>query len=305
MPTTTTAATHATGSTDSSGPPRARPAFSTLQQHYSPAKSLAPKPLTSTFFAPPSPSKLPANVVISAETARLQTELLQLHLMHRDADAITAQWRASARDKLGLRFSETAARTREAEKLEAAAEEMRNVKELVAWGDRSRRLEEKVQTLDSVLSGLWALGEPRGRYARVVRRFEKYMGRVHQVMRARQTADFRALALLDGEDVLVGELDAQMKSECAGFVRRLDEWRRSMRELDGPADGEGEQDSSPTSLTKILTSCRALIHDMLAELDVMEQMERAVVADEMRWVREMNRIGGDEEPRAGAIWRVL
>jgi hypothetical protein len=48
---------------------------------------------------------------------------------------------------------------------------------------------------------------------------------------------------------------------------------------------------------------------MLAELEVMEQMEREAVADEMAWVREMNRTGvdGKEEgmPRAGAIWRVL
>ncbi|RYC58727.1 hypothetical protein CHU98_g7474, partial [Xylaria longipes] len=67
-----------------------RPVFSTNQQHYSPAKTLAPKPLTSTFLAPPSPSKQPVNVALTAETSRLQTELLQLSLLHREAPGVSA-----------------------------------------------------------------------------------------------------------------------------------------------------------------------------------------------------------------------
>jgi hypothetical protein len=50
---------------------------------------------------------------------------------------------------------------------------------------------------------------------------------------------------------------------------------------------------------------------MLAELDMMDQIQREAAEQEMRWVREMNRRGldgtddGDRAPRAGAIWRVL
>jgi len=108
--------------------------------------------------------------------------------------------------------------------------------------------------------------------------------------------------------VLLPELDAAWKAECAALVRRLDDWRRKLRELgDVPvtasADGEVAEASA---LGRILGGCRALVHGMLEELEVMEQIEREAAAAEMRWVREMNRKGREEDgPRAGAIWRAF
>ncbi|AEO69374.1 uncharacterized protein THITE_2119702 [Thermothielavioides terrestris NRRL 8126] len=215
-------------------------------------------------------------------------------------------------------------------------------------------LEEKVALLDRVVSGLWSVvggGEPgEGRYGRVVRAFERWVGTVEAVMHARERLG-RTCGLGqsqgqeqgdqgggdgvgEGDDdeekglVLVGEMDAAWKEECAALVRRLDDWRRGLRELeDGPPflpasttpdtpseepgeDGDGEESSSSSSsLARILAGCRALVHGMLAELNVMEQIERDAAAAEMRWVREMNRRGlgraDDDAPRAGAIWRVL
>jgi hypothetical protein len=214
--------------------------------------------------------------------------------------------------------------------------------------------EEKVALLDRVVSGLWSVvggGEPgEGRYGRVVRAFERWVGTVEAVMHARERLG-RTCGLGqsqgqeqgdqgggdgvgEGDDdeekgpVLVGEMDAAWKEECAALVRRLDDWRRGLRELeDGPPflpasttpdtpseepgeDGDGEESSSSSSsLARILAGCRALVHGMLAELNVMEQIERDAAAAEMRWVREMNRRGlgraDDDAPRAGAIWRVL
>jgi hypothetical protein len=117
--------------------------------------------------------------------------------------------------------------------------------------------------------------------------------------------------------VLIGEMDASWKEECASLARRLDEWRRRLRELGDvppspPPDPAAVADGNPaeSSLARILAGCRALVHGMLAELDLMEQIEREAVAEETRWVREANRRGllgrADEHaPRAGAIWRVL
>ncbi|RAL58114.1 hypothetical protein DID88_002389 [Monilinia fructigena] len=47
-----------------------KPAFSTLQQHFSPAKNLGSKPHPAAFLAAPTPSKLPSNIAITAETAK-------------------------------------------------------------------------------------------------------------------------------------------------------------------------------------------------------------------------------------------
>ncbi|KAK1751735.1 hypothetical protein QBC47DRAFT_405750 [Echria macrotheca] len=288
-----------------------RPAFNTHQQHYSPAKSLAPKPLTATFLAPPSPSKLPANVALSAETARLQTELLQLCLLHRDAGQVARAWRGSARTKLGQRFSELVEEDGAVRAAEGEVVERVNVAALVDWGRGRGRgggpgLEGRIQTLDGILSGLWALGEPgTGRYGRVVRRFESWTVKVEEAWVLRREPGWGSRAGTGLEGVLVGELDGQWKDECAGLVRRLDEWRRQLREIDVDG-GEEEGEKEESSLARILRGCRELIRDMLDELDVMEGMEREVVAEEMDWVRRVNREmdEGGNRARAGAIWRV-
>ncbi|KAG8156678.1 hypothetical protein KVR01_013469 [Diaporthe batatas] len=303
-PTTTTTAPAADA-------PRLKPAFNTLQQHYSPARNLAPKPLTSSYLAPPSPSKLPANVAISSETARLQTELLQLHLLHRDADAVAASWHASARQRLGSRFAELARAGEDVRKEEAVVEEARNLAALVAWGGGGggggRELDGKIQVLDAVLSGVWSLGEPNGRYTRAVRKFEKWVDQTRRAVEARRVAGGLGALMDDGEVGFISELDPAWRDEVSSMARKLDSWRRQLGQLEsGVFDGDRGEDFKSCSLTRILSGCRSQVHGMLAELDLMEQIERDALAQETAWIRNMNR--GDDEsdtPRAGAIWRAF
>ncbi|KAK3302059.1 uncharacterized protein B0T15DRAFT_561565 [Chaetomium strumarium] len=330
-----------------------RPAFTTHQQHYSPAKSLAPKPLTSTFLAPPSPSKLPSNMALSAETARLQTELLQLHLLHRDAAATLEGWKRSAREKLRGRFEDVRLREEEVSRLESEVQEEGNAAALLEWGslsllplpplppgesgllfgssNRLELLDEKVAMLDQVVTGLWSVVGERVMLAR--RQQQEQQEQEQEEQHPHQEGDGPPEGEVE-EMVFIEELDASWKEECGALVRRLDEWRRVLRELPDPITipasstssatstaattitekgGEEEeqegQRGNPSSLDRMLAGCRALVHGMLAELNLMEQIEREAAAEEMRWVREMNRrgLGGMDEgaPRAGAIWRVL
>ncbi|KAM0346942.1 hypothetical protein ACHAPU_005282 [Fusarium lateritium] len=303
-PATATRSSTAAGNEKTSGAaPRLRPAFSTLQQHYSPAKSSAPKPLTSTFLAPPSPSKLPANVAASAETSRLQTELLQLHILHRDAPTADAAWRASAEHKLGDRFSHLATASKEVDDQEKAEVEKENVLALRQWAIGGG-LEERIQVLDSVMSGLWALEEPGGRYARAVRRFERWVERMCEIEEARREGG----ALLQESDVIfIGELDSAWKDECTGLVRRLDTLKRQLEQLGDFAHDEAEADTPErSSLQRMVEGSRELVHGMLTELNVMEDIERDALSREEEWIEKMIRGEDiDDTPRAGAVWRVV
>ncbi|KAK7398271.1 hypothetical protein QQX98_012361 [Neonectria punicea] len=279
--------------------PRLRPAFSTLQQHYSPAKSVAPKPLTSTFLAPPSPSKLPANVAASAETSRLQAELLQLHLLHQDAAVVDAEWRSSARQKLGARFAQVSADGTQVDEREKAEIERENVLALRSWAVGGG-LEDRIQTLDAVINGVWTLGEPGGRYARVIRRFERWVDRMCEIEDVRRGDG----ALLQEQDVLfISELDAAWKDECMGLIRRLDGMKRQLQELGQLPD---EANDERSSLQRMMEDSRTLIKGMLAELSLMEDIEREALVREDDWIEKMNRDeNADDNPRAGAIWRVV
>ncbi|KAK8020655.1 hypothetical protein PG990_005793 [Apiospora arundinis] len=277
-----------------------RPAFNNNQQHYSPLKSHAPKPLTSTFLAPPSPSKLPSNVAISAETARLQTELLQLSLLHRDAGATAADWHESAQQKLGSRFEELVRAEHALGGRERDGVEARNAAVLVRWGAAQAStevvggLEEKVQMLDQVVNGVWRFGEPGGRYARVIEEFEAWAGRLQGIMEARRIGDVNSL-LGDGADkgevLFVGDLENRWRDECPGLVRKLEEWRRILRHLGPVPDGDGNGDS--------------------AELGLMEQMVREAIRAEDDWIEAMNKelnLGNEKDTqseRSAPLWKMV
>ncbi|KAF3059748.1 hypothetical protein GL218_04422 [Daldinia childiae] len=295
-------------STSTSQQPASRPAFNTHQQHYSPAKSLAPKPLTSTFLAPPSPSKLPANVAISAETSRLQTELLQLSLLHRDATAVDSEWRDSARQKLGARFARLNADHDALIKLERHGVEARNIAALVRWGKSNRSglgLEEKVQILDEVLNGVWQLGEPGGRYQRVVADFEVWAERMASIIAAQRSGDVEGL--IAGDEVqFLGDLDRTWARDCESLLRKLEGWRAALRDL-----GDVNDDSiADSGLARMVCGGRTLVEDMLAELAVMAQIERDAARTENEWITRMNQAIEDEDddtPAARAyvpLWKL-
>lgn len=282
--------------------PRARAGFSTLQQHYSPVKTPGAKPATSLYTGPPSPSKLPANVAASAETSRLQTELLQLHIMYRDAAEVEAQWHASAKEKLGAKFEKLSVSSREVSGLENAGVEAENAKALRNWASGDQ-LESNIQALDTVMNGVWMLSEPGGKYAKLVRRFERWMERVWDIEEARNTKDGGQALLARGQDSLfIEELGQLWRDECAAVTRKLEGWRKQLEEVgEYPADGNGK-----SSLERMLEGSRALVFDMLVELEAMEDIETAAVAREEAWIDEMNRDGdNDEGQRAGAIWRAV
>lgn len=192
-------------------------------------------------------------------------------------------------------------------RLEAEAVEEENARALLAWG---AGLEGKMQALDAVVCGLWGLvQEPGGRWGKVTRRFERWLGRVEEARGERGRMD-GATAVVGVERVLVGEMDGAWRDECGGLARRLSEMRRGLEGLgvEGVIGEEEEDAGGQSSLVRMVGACRVLVAGMLEELQVMDSIEKEVVEEERRWVSEVNREMDREEPttrRAGAIWRVL
>jgi len=283
-------------------PPTADPqlrkqAFSTYQQHFSPAKNLAPKPHPAAFLAPPSPSKLPSNIAISAETSKLQNELLQLHLLHRDAAQAEKEWKASAKKKLGDRFHSIVDRNQELVQLEVEETGKINALALKKWQDMGTPgwgLEEKIQVLDEVVTGVWNLGESGGKYSRVVRKFERWFRRCQDILEMRANDEG-----LDGDEVVfLEELDRAWKDDCLGLGRKLETWKDQLREL-------GTPDDTGSSLSVVVSGTRSLVRGMLAELSTMAQIERDAMRMEVEWIKSMNDdvLDDDTNTPAGAIWR--
>ena len=156
------------------------------------------------------------------------------------------------------------------------------------WG-----LEEKMQVLDEVITGLWILGDSGGKYGRVVRRFERWLIRCQNILEAR--ADDEGLE--DDEIVFLEDLDAGWKDDCLILGRKLESWRDHLKNL-------GTLDLG-SSLAVIVDGCRSLVSGMLMELGVMAQIERDAMSMEAEWIKSMNDDVFDDQntPVAGAVWR--
>jgi hypothetical protein len=231
-----------------------------------------------------------------------------MHLLHRNAGAVNNQWRASARDKLGQQFAELRAASSDAAAQVRAEVEADSVLALRNWaptpGTALLSLEDRIQGLDSIISGLWTLTEPGGRYARLVRRFERWLDQLSELEEARR-AGAAASLLTSGQSVFLADLDGSWKEDHASAVRRLDGWRRQLREMGGPPEAEDADSGLRSNLGRMLSGSQELIHTVLAELSLMEEMEQEALLREDEWVERMNRgENGDDTPKAGAIWRV-
>ena len=245
-------------------------------------------------MAPPSPSKLPSNIAISAETAKLQNELLQLHLLHKDADSVSQEWKASAKQKLGKRFKEVAQRNEALVQLEVGETAKVNASALKKWQEEGQPgwgIDEKIQVLDDVITGVWILGEHGGKYARQVRKFERWLSRCQGILAARENgAD-------EGDFVFLEELEGSWKDDCLHIGRKLESWQQGLRDLGNLEKG--------SSLAIVVENYRLLIRGMIEELSLMAGIERDMMTRERNWIEAMNDKDSEDDSTqtAGACWR--
>ena len=204
------------------------------------------------------------------------------------------QWRASAKKKLGERFQEVVDRNDVLVQEEVDAIGKVNAAALKKWkeaGTPGWGLDERVQVLDEVISGVWNLGDSGGKYSRVVRRFERWLSRSQGTIAARESD-------ADADIIFVEEIEGTWKDDCLILGKKLEAWREQLRGLETPDKG--------SSLAVVVDGCRRLVKGMLMELSVMAQIERDSMIREGEWIQSMNDDVDDEKndmPVAGACWR--
>lgn len=247
-----------------------RPAFSTLQQHFTPRKT--GKAPTATFLHP---APVSGPQILPPEISTLQIELLQLHLLHQSCNDVCKQWELGAKRSFRARFEEVASLYQTMLEHERAGQEQKNLQSLIEWssGRSSKGLAEHIQALSEPLHELPSLVEPGGRVQRLVGEFEHWISWVQEVRRARQSAtgDMAGSRTIEG-------LGDPWKAESTSLVRKLTTFARALDSLDAPAPG--------SSLLCIVDSCKALLGGILEELQIMQMIEANLVAKEKFWVED-------------------
>lgn len=250
--------------TNEDAPKIARPAFTTLQQHFTPRKT--GKLPTSIFLHP----TLPADAnSLSSEILGLQSELLQLHLLHRSSAQTERRWQVSAKRRLHVKFDEVAKLHQALIEDEQAGQEQRNLQVLIEWSNRtpSASMVEYIQSLSGPLHELPSLVEPGGRFQRLVGEYEQWMLRVEHLRPAR-------VSMSDNRNDLrpVGGLGDLWKAENAALVRKVTSLARDLNGLGQTPPG--------SSVTSVVGTCSALLQACLDELQTMRSIEADVVSKE-------------------------
>lgn len=246
----------------------ARPAFSTLQQHFTPRKT--GKAPTSTFLHPAPAS---GDNSLPPEILSLQSELLQLHLLHATSAEVSQQWHASARRTLHNKFEEVASLHQAMLEYERAGQEQKNLQALLEWstGTSSLGLVEYIQILSGPLHELPSLLEPGGRAERLTNEFEHWVSRVEGFWSARHSATIN-----DGNMESVEGLGDSWKAENAALTRKVTSFARDLDQVHQPVSG--------SSIASLVDTCRKLLRGLADELHVMHTIEAVVGSKEKEWV---------------------
>lgn len=247
----------------------ARPAFTTLQQHFTPRK--VGKAATSTFLhpAPDTSQTLPSEIL------SLQSELLQLHILHDASTLASRKWEYSAKRSLRAKFEKVASLYQVMRENEQQAQEEKSLLALREWntGDSLSGLVEHIQALSGPLQELPSLLDSGGRYYRLVDEFEGWVSRAEEVWSVRQDplGNWDALGSLEG-------LGDAWKRDNAALARKMTALSRDFDRIPQPTPG--------SSIADMVSTCKQLLNEVSEELQIMQVIEAGIVAKEKQWVED-------------------
>ena len=263
-----------------------RPAFSAMQQHFSPKQSIQPDPSTVS-SQPVGKDETP-----SADIFNLQMELAQLHLLHRSVFSVQVQWKQSAKGSFEHRFNLLYERHIELKDVARQQQTLINQLSLGQWaqGRSGAQIAEKAQLLSHNVSDICSLLSSEGKYSRILGIFESWFAEALRIRGQRETCGRETRRDLD----FIEGIGDGWKAEAMVLEREL---TYSARDL----ESFGEvQDTS--SLCRIMSMYRKLMVGLLEELDLIQWIENEIMTQETLWIENtIHNLASDVRENIGSM----
>lgn len=251
-----------------------RPGFSANQQRFSPKR-----PAHGQSSASPAPRQL-----YTREALESSLELLHSHFLHHKSAKVQAEWKASAKSSYKKQFESIAALNASLNEQDKDAAEQNNAESIMAWGSHNGAdtIERKVRVLSIVVSEAWDLTEPHGKYTMAMQAFGHWYDSAEEVQKHRlDDRGFTGVRV----DIMEGLGDG-WKAEISALQGRLLQAANSLLTL-GEIQGQSD-------LSRCMLVLSEMIENMLEELELVENIEDAMVKQEEFWVRNsINRLDSD------------
>ncbi|KAE8144236.1 hypothetical protein BDV25DRAFT_167319 [Aspergillus avenaceus] len=286
--------------------PRSKMQSTSYQQQSSPRK---PTRSSTTVLRAGTPELDPSLIPSSLpEIAELQTELLQLSLLHLSSLREEAEWKDSAEKQLRVTYDAVAEKHCGVVKEENDFQRQLNGQALDCWFknglEHNGGLEftKQIQVLSRVAQEVCDLSDClRGRYTSIVQEFESWFGRVEEIRIFRQHQDGRS-----GIVLFIDPLDSTWKEEVHTMTMNLELCLRQLQSLDVLGYGEVER-LEGSSLYRTARGLDDMLNLMIEELNTTRKIEADVVRTERQWVSQLSkqifatRTPEKRTPRVG-IW---
>lgn len=287
-----------------------RPQFTTYQQHFSPKKET---PRTVTAGDRRNTSKSAVGSELPPETIALQTEFLQLYLLHSSSLQQSAEWKVAAERQLSKKYNEVAASYRKILDEERRIQEQLNLEALLDWSVESASLadhnhgisfQEEIQSFSRVTQEVADMtADGAGRYALAVQVFEHWLDRVDYIQRSREDQDD------DGDPQYIDSLGSVWRNEVDDLTIKAEMCLRELLKMTIFVIDENEfcDKHSTSALVQIARKHRDILMCMIDELKSMRAVESETVNMEQAWIaRAADQVEVDHgmSIRTG-IWRTM
>ncbi|KAL1952634.1 hypothetical protein VTO42DRAFT_4587 [Malbranchea cinnamomea] len=277
-----------------------RQAHNSRKQSQPPTPTTAPTSLAN--YDSPSGSPLPSYV------ASLQTELLQLQLLHSQALQARAKWEKRNEERFRELHDSAAASYRAIMASERATQRRLNVGAINQWrGDtkdnKSRyNFQEQIQILSRVLQDVTDLTDPQnGGYTSTIRRFERWFEHAMTVRQSRGAFEKDTChEELDPSDMeFIDPLDDDWKENVEMLSVKVELCARELDCLDvrlDPPEGD-DCEYHKSALVRIVKGHRELLALMLDELRTVVHLEAEILEWERAWVKNAVDTLGQEDSK--------
>ncbi|OJJ39773.1 hypothetical protein ASPWEDRAFT_103349 [Aspergillus wentii DTO 134E9] len=280
--------------------PRTRTQFSTYQQSSSPKKTVKPPTPTpsNTSSTDTDPSLIPSSL---PEVAALQTEVLQLSLLHSSSLEENADWQAQSEKQLRKKYDAVAASYRRVVAEEKERQRRLNGQALAGWLQNSHEhngqqvFAEQIQVLSEIAQEVSDLSDSSGagRYTLAIQEFEDWLRKANEIKKWRSRIGPEDAA---DQVVFIDPLNRAWKEEMYALVMKLELCSRQLQSLDilGYGDMENLQDSALLRTAKGLND---MINLMIEETTAIRSIEDDIVKAERIWVSHLTEQLADARPR--------
>ncbi|KAF7121941.1 hypothetical protein CNMCM5793_009495 [Aspergillus hiratsukae] len=267
---------------------RASGQFTTYQQQFSPRKVVRPAALSGARASTEGEDSLiPATW---PEIAALQTELLQLNLLHSSSLQRMAALEAESEEQLQTKYDAVAKTYRAIVGEEKKCQRLLNGQALNHWLENAsehggrQNFAAQIQVFSQLVQEVCDLTDGLGgRYTMLVQEFEDWLRKTQAIesMRLhRQQGDPSHVVFID-------PLDRVWKDEVHAMTMRLEQSSRQLQSLDIAGYEGSEQALADAALLRTAKGLDEMIASMVDELKTIRRIEAQIVRSERQWVSQL------------------